>query len=389
MESYEPREPRRSVGCGAVSVLVLLGLIVGAAGGAIAGGLVATSIVRQDTGSVSPYPASVVPAAPAVQGDTNAAAIQAVQNVRPAVVTVVNTLPPQQSFGFFGFSVTQPRSSGSGVIISAEGYIVTNNHVVENYESLEVIYADGSTAPARLIGTDVFADLAVVKVDGEVPAVATLGDSGALQIGETVIAIGSALGDFKNTVTAGVVSALGRSLDTGNGFSLENMIQTDAAINRGNSGGPLINLAGQVIGINTAIVRGSGGFGEPVAEGLGFSVPSRTVSEVASQLIAQGYVDRPVLGIRYQIITPEIAQANGLPMDWGVYVQAVDPGSAADEAGVQPGDILTAIGNDAIGADLSFINALIRHRVGEQTTLSVWRDGETLTLNVTLKGRSR
>ena len=214
------------------------------------------------------------------------------------------------------------------------------------------------------------------------------GDSSALQIGETVIAIGSALGDFKNTVTQGVVSALGRSLDTGKGYSLENMIQTDAAINHGNSGGPLINLSGQVVGINTAIVRGSG-FGGDVAEGLGFSIPSRVVSDVTSQLIAKGYVDRPILGIGYQMITPEIAQANGLPMSWGVYVQKVDRGSAADQAGVQQGDILTAIGTDEISAELSFVNALMRHSVNEKTTLSVWRNGKTLALDATLQGRPR
>jgi 2-alkenal reductase len=162
------------------------------------------------------------------------------------------------------------------------------------------------------------------------------------------------------------------------------MIQTDAAINHGNSGGPLINLAGQVIGINTAIVRGSG-FGGDVAEGLGFSIASRTVSDVASQLIAKGYVERPYLGINFQLITPEIAQANGLPMDWGVYVQSVGSSSAAEQAGVREGDILTAIGDDEIGADLSFLNALMRHQVNEQTTVSVWRNGETLKLNVTLQ----
>ena len=166
------------------------------------------------------------------------------------------------------------------------------------------------------------------------------------------------------------------------------MIQTDAAINHGNSGGPLINLSGQVIGINTAIVRGSSLSGD-VAEGLGFSIPARIVSDVTSQLIANGYVERPFLGIRYQVITPQIAQANGLPMDWGVYVQEVVSGSPADQAGMRQGDILTAIGADTMSADVSFINALMRHTVNEATTLSVWRNGETLALNVTLQGKAR
>jgi 2-alkenal reductase len=394
MEWSEPREPqpRRGIGYGAVALLVLTALILGALGGGAAGALVATNVVRQSLETATPAATGLAPVAPAAQnvvsGDANSAAIGAVQKVRPAVVTVINIMPRQRSFGFFGVTESQPRSSGSGVIISPQGYVVTNNHVVENAESLEVIYADGRKAPARLIGADLFADLAVVKVDGDVPAVASLGDSNALQIGETVIAIGSALGDFKNTVTAGVVSATGRSLDTGEGFSMENMIQTDAAINHGNSGGPLINLAGQVIGINTAIVRGSG-FGGDVAEGLGFAIPSRIVSDVTSQLIATGYVDRPYLGINYQLITPEIAQANGLPMEWGVYVQRVESGSAADKAGVQAGDILTAIGEVEIGAGVPYVNALMRHTINEQTTVSVWRNGETLTLAVTLQSRPR
>lgn len=388
MEWQEPREPRRGIGYGTAVLLVLIGLLLGALGGGVAGGFVASGILERSAAQTA-VSAPIVPVAQtASEADVpSSAAVNAVQNVRLAVVTVVNTMPPQRTLSFFGFRETQPRSSGSGVIISPQGYIVTNNHVVENHESLQVIFYDGSTAPATLIGADEFADLAVIKVEGDVPAIAALGDSDSLQIGETVIAIGSALGDFTNTVTSGVVSAVGRSLDTGSGFSLENMIQTDAAINHGNSGGPLINLAGQVIGINTAIVRGSG-VGD-VAEGLGFSIPSRVVSDVTSELIAKGYVERPYLGIRYQVITPEVAQANGLPMSWGVYIQSVDPGSVADEAGVRPGDILTAIGSDEIGAEVPFINALIRHKVNEQTTIIVWRDGETLALDATLKAQSR
>ena len=287
---------------------------------------------------------------------------------------------------FFGDQMPKDfkqQGLGTGFIIDKEGYILTNNHVVANYQTLEVQYADGTKVPATLVGADQYADLAVIKVDGSVPGVAQLGNSDDLKIGETVIAIGSALGDFKNTVTEGVISALGRSLDTGDGYALENMIQTDAAINHGNSGGPLVNLAGQVIGINTAIVRGNTLSGD-VAEGLGFSIPSNRVSDIASQLIAKGYVDRPYLGIRWQMITPEIAKANGLPIDWGVYVQFVEAGSAADNAGLKVGDIITAIGNDKIDGNTPFFNVLNRHKVNEQTTLSVWRDGQTLTLNVTL-----
>lgn len=389
------RPPRRGLGFTGALVILIIGMVLGALGGGVAGGMVATNAIRAE---LAAKPTTIVSSTTAstetpnaaqivsIKTDTNSAAIDAVQKVRPAVVTVINQLPPQRTFSFFGDNVTNPTASGSGVIISPQGYIVTNNHVIDNNVSLQVIFADGSKTSAKLIGTDQYADIAVIKVDGEVPAVAQLGDSDSLKIGETVIAIGSALGDFKNTVTEGVISAVGRSLDTGNGYSLENMLQTDAAINHGNSGGPLVNLSGQVIGINTAIVRGSD-FSGDVAEGLGFSIPSRTVSEVAAQLIAKGYFDRPFLGISYQTITPEIAKANGLPMDWGIYVQRVEAGTAADQAGVKAGDILTQISGDAIDGDNSFFNVLNRHKVGEGISLTVWRDGQTLTLETTLQSR--
>lgn len=385
-----PPRQRRGLGLLGATILLIVGLIFGALGGGVVGGLVATNALRASATApaVSSTAALAVQPAVAGAGDVNSASVQAVQKVQPAVVTVINTQPAQRVFSFFGTQVQQPTSSGSGVIISPQGYIVTNNHVVENHESLQVIYADGSKAPAKLIGTDQYADVAVIKVEGEVPAVATLGDSDSLQIGENVIAIGSALGDFKNTVTAGVISAKGRSLDTGEGFSLENMLQTDAAINHGNSGGPLINLAGQVIGINTAIVRGSG-LGGDVAEGLGFSIPSNTVSEIASQLISKGYYERPFLGIRWQAITPEIAKANGLPMDWGVYVQMVEAGTAADNAGLRAGDIITQIGQYEINDENTFFSVLNRFKVGESSTLKVWRDGQTLELPVTFQARPR
>ena len=219
------------------------------------------------------------------------------------------------------------------------------------------------------------------------PAVAELGDSDQLQIGEAVIAIGSPLGDFKNTVTFGVISGLGRSLGIEEGSTYEKMIQTDAAINQGNSGGPLVNLAGQVVGINTAIVRGNS-TSSAVAEGLGFSIPAQTVSDITSQLIAQGYVDRPYMGIRWQLITPEIARANGLPMDWGVVcASGRSQNSTAAQAGVQRGDIITKIGDEALSDESGFANLLNHHKVGENVAIEVWRDGQTLTLNAVLQAQ--
>ena len=224
------------------------------------------------------------------------------QGVGPAVVTVVGTIPGQQTF--FG-RTSDGEVSGSGFFVSDKGYVITNNHVVEGTQSVHIILSDGSEQPATVVGTDKYNDIAVLKSTGPVPAVATLGDSDVLQPGESVIAIGSPLGDFKNSVTVGVVSATGRSIDTGQGYQVEGLVQTDAAINQGNSGGPLVNLAGQVIGVNTLIVRGNGN--GAVAEGLGFAIPIDTAQAVASQIIDKGYFAHPFLGITYQPITPAIA----------------------------------------------------------------------------------
>lgn len=388
--SAAPRRGRLLIGLTAV---LIAGLLCGAIGGWIAGSLIVQNAVQaQATRSAAQEDmVPVITAAANAQrlgGDVNSAVVAAVKRVGPAVVTVVNTMPRQRVFGFFGDNVQQPKGSGSGVIVSPQGYIITNQHVVEGYETLEVIFADGSATPADLVGTDQFSDLAVLKISHSVPAVAELGDSDQLQIGEAVIAIGSPLGDFKNTVTYGVISALGRSLGSDEGTTYEKMIQTDAAINEGNSGGPLVNLAGQVVGINTAIVRGNS-FGGAVAEGLGFSIPARTVSDITSQLIAKGYVERPYLGVRWQIITPDIARFNSLPMDWGVYVAAVVAGSTAAEAGIRAGDIITRIGDEAVSDDSGFVNLLNHHRVGENVTLEVWRDGQTLTATAVLQARPR
>jgi len=370
-------------------MLVVLSLAVGTFGGAVAGGAVGywTAQQTRPTATLASVPVAspvIQPQTTQLRVETNSAIVQSVDKVRPAVVTILNKQKPQTVRSLWGMRTFQPESSGSGVIISRDGYIVTNNHVVEDQASLEVIFANGDKSPARLIGTDPYVDTAVVKVDGTVPGIAEFGDSTSLKPGETVIAIGSALGDFRNTVTVGVISAKGRSLDTGQGYSLEDLLQTDAAINSGNSGGPLLNLLGQVIGINTAVVRGSASSASAPAEGLGFAVPSVTVQNVAENLIKKGYMPRPYLGIRYQTITPEISGANGLPMKWGVYVQGIERGTPAEQAGLREGDIITEIGQGKIGADLSFTNAMLRYKPGDQIKLAVWREGKDITLDVKL-----
>lgn len=367
-------------------LLVMAVAGVSALTGAAVGGYATYKAVQQGSGLPAPVqqilPANNAGSAqPIVLNSTNieTAITQSVQKVGPAVVTVVGTIPGQQTF--FGFTGDQ-TVSGSGVFISDHGYILTNNHVVEGTKEVKVVLSDGTEQAAKIVGTDIFSDIAVLKTDGEVPAVAALGNSDALDPGESVIAIGSPLGNFKNTVTVGVVSATGRSIDTGNGYQIEDLIQTDAAINHGNSGGPLVNLAGEVIGINTLVVRNTNS--GDVAEGLGFAIPVNTAQAIARQIIEKGYFARPYMGIRYQPVTPQIAARYDLAAQWGAYVMEVVENGPASEAGLKQGDIITKIGDVTLDATHSYVNTLFTFKPGDQVTLTVMREGKETQIQITL-----
>lgn len=357
--------------------------------GAVAGGLVVYRAM-QNQAPVSALPVQATPAPAAdVQADVpvieisttqiNTAVTEAVNQVGPAVVTVVAELPTQLSpFG----RISGGTSTGSGVIISADGYIVTNHHVIEGATTIKIVLATGEEEAVQLVGSDPYSDLAVLKAARPFDSVARLGNSDALQRGETVIAIGSPLGDFKNTVTVGVISATGRSLDTGSGYLMEDLIQTDAAINQGNSGGPLVNLAGQVIGVNTLILRSSES--GSVVEGLGFAVPSTNVQTIVSQIIQHGSVQRPYLGIRWQAINASIAYRYGLPVEQGVYITEVFQGSPAEQAGLQQRDIITQIGDYPIDEEHPYLNALFAYTPGQTVQVSVARGTQVLTIPIVL-----
>jgi 2-alkenal reductase len=366
-------------------VVVVAG--VSAFAGVIGGSVAVWSALRSKAAPVS-LPASAT-AAPAANLQVSSVNIetditQAVEKTGAAVVTVVGTVPGQQTF----FSMSQDAQvSGSGVIISDQGYILTNSHVIDGASQISVVLADGTQLAAQVVGADPFGDLAVLQAKGKMPAVAMLGNSDTLKPGETVIAIGSPLGDFKNTVTVGVVSATGRSIDTGQGYQLEGLIQTDAAINHGNSGGPLVNLAGQVVGINTLIVRSSGSSGD-VAEGLGFAIPSNTVQAEANQLIATGKVARPYLGINYESITPDLASAYNLPVQWGVYISQVDASGPAAKAGLRRGDIIYQIGSTNLDETHPYMNVLFTYSPGQTVPLGVARGNQKIQVQVTLDERS-
>jgi S1-C subfamily serine protease len=374
--------------------VLLFGVFIGVGGGAVAGGaaayyitgrqaaqqaVVARPVIAQSSSNAPAQSAAPAASSGAAVADSDTS-VEAVQKVGPAVVTVLNR--SQQGMG-----------SGSGVIISEDGYIITNNHVVEGAQELAVVFADNTRQEAKLIGTDPLNDVAVIQVSGGVPAMATVGDSAALQPGETVLAIGSPLGDFRNTVTAGVVSALNRSVGP-----MEGLIQTDAAINSGNSGGPLINLRGEVVGINTMVVRGDSGglsYGNAApVEGLGFSVPSSIFRNVAEQLIANGSVRYPFLGVSYLAIDGDIAAELNLPVQNGALIQqnqsgapAVTPGSAADKAGIRDGDIIVAVDGTRLDYNTSLRQLLLRHQPGDTVNVTVLRDGQEQTLPVTLGER--
>ncbi len=359
--------------------------------GALGGGIAVYSTLRgqikvADTSSAAQSPIRGDSAAPILPTNEPSSAkleiqtteietaiTKAVAKVGPSVVTVTG-----QSASPFGGSV-----SGSGVILSQDGYILTNNHVVENTSDNTIILADGQQRKATVVGADPFSDLAVLKAEGSMPAVAILGNSDILQPGETVIAIGSPLGDFKNTVTVGVISATGRSLDSGNGYLMEDLLQTDAAINQGNSGGPLVNLAGQVVGINTLILRGGNG-SQTIVEGFGFAIPTNTVRAVAEKIIAKGYIARPYLGIRWQWIDPNLSRMYDLPVQYGVYVSQVQPSSPAEKAGLQEGDIITQIGEVNLDGEHPYANALYRYSPGDTVALQIWRGRQQMKVSVTL-----
>ncbi len=368
---------------GWIILLVLLGILLGVVGGGVMGGLVGMYVARnaapQITAPVPQEIKAVTPGQPPVVQNLTVNAttevIDTVRKVEPAVVTVITN----GSSTSYGGTI---QASGSGVVISADGHIITNNHVIEDSSSVAVIYHDGTRINARVVGTDPLTDIAVLKVDGPVPGFVPFGDSSALQLGEWVIAIGSPLGNYRGSVTVGVVSGLNRKVE---GTQQEGLVQTDAAINHGNSGGPLINLAGQIVGINTLVVRESVG-GAP-AEGLGFAVPSNTVRSVAEQLIARGRIEYPFIGISYTEVTPQLAGELNLSAKNGVIITQVTSGSPASRGGLRVQDVVTAIDNNPINEDNSLRSILFRYRVGDTVTLTVERGGQTLQVKITLVAR--
>jgi serine protease Do len=315
---------------------------------------------------------------PAVEARAHPAAGRAipamVARVLPAVVSI-NTRRIEHN----QFNEPVPKAGmGSGVIVDRRGYILTNNHVVEGAEVIKVTLLDERAFNAVLVGADAFTDLAVLKIEGENLRAAALGNSDRLIVGETLVAIGSPLWiEGGPTVTVGVASALGRSMEEPGLPMLHNLIQTDAAINPGNSGGPLLDLGGQVVGINTAII--------PSAHGIGFAISINSAKPVIKALMATGRITRPSLGLVAVSMTPQLAFVNDLAVERGALVVRVEEGGAAEASGISAGDVITAVAGRPVVDLHHFHEALFRRKAGEAVEVRLWRDGQTLAVSPVLQ----
>jgi serine protease Do len=289
---------------------------------------------------------------------------------------------------FFGpdFKMDQPpqHGSGSGVIISKDGYIMTNNHVVKDAsdKGIKVVLTDKREFTAKLVGTDPNTDIAVIKIEADNLTVASVGNSDDVQVGQWVLAVGNPLG-LNNTVTAGIVSALGRNINiSGDTYAINNFIQTDAVINPGNSGGALVDINGAVIGINAAIQTTNGFY-----QGYGFAIPINIAKSVASELIKTGKIERGYIGVSIKDVDTKEAKGLGLDKAKGVIVENVIKGGAGEEAGVKSGDVILSVDGKEVNAANQLQTVIGSHKPGEQVTLSIFRDGKTISLPVKLKPR--
>ncbi len=334
--------------------------------------------------------------APVPAGDINLletqnAFIEISKAVTPTVVSVTVTSTPKSKmpdipfFHNFQFNIPNPqpeKGMGSGVIVTHDGYIITNNHVVQDADKngIRVKLLDKREFPARLIGTDPTTDVAVIKINAGNLPIASIGNSDSVEVGQWVLAIGNPLG-LTSTVTAGIVSALGRDIDvSADRWGIRNYIQTDAAINPGNSGGALVNIHGQVIGINAAIATRTG-----YNEGYGFAIPINLVKKTAEDIIAYGRVRRPMLGVQLKSAIDETdAHALGLPKPEGVLVNEVLPNSPAQAAGIKAGDVILAVNGKEVDAANEIQILIAEHKPGDVVTLTVFRDGKKSEKKVTL-----
>jgi len=298
--------------------------------------------------------------------------LEVIEKVSKSVVNI-NTV---RLLHDFYYQVHPIQGMGSGVIFDVKGYVLTNNHVIEGAEKIDVTLPSSEVLRGKRVGACVSDDIAVIKVDAKNLTAAELGNSDELRVGQTVFAIGNPFGlQGEPTVTKGVVSAVKRSIKSERGL-IENLVQTDASINPGNSGGPLVDVKGRVVAINTAIV--------PFAQGIGFAIPVNHAKRCANEIITHGKVMRPWLGVSGLTVTPEIASYYNLPIDRGALVTEVSPDSPADEAGLEKGDIIIGLGEKAISGVDELVKEVQKKKIGEKARMLILRDGTRSIADVTL-----
>lgn len=297
--------------------------------------------------------------------------ISVVEKTSPSVVAIGVTRRVINPFDPFALPKKEDATIGTGFIVSDKGIIVTNKHVVfDGGTKYTVVTRDDQKYEVKRIYRDPIFDLALVQIEASGLKALELGDSSKLKVGQTVIAIGNALGQFTNTVTTGVVSGLGRKVFE----SSDNLIQTDAAINPGNSGGPLLNSSGQVIGVNVAVSEGG--------QNIGFAIPINSVKAIVDEFVAKGSVSRPFLGIQYRFISKDMAILNEVPQ--GAYIQEVVDGSPAQKSGIEEGDIITKINGQSVDNESKIAEIIQKSVIGQKIELEIWRDGKTLKIEATL-----
>ncbi len=298
--------------------------------------------------------------------------LEVIEKVSKSVVNI-NTV---RLLHDFYYQVHPIQGMGSGVIFDVKGYVLTNNHVIEGAEKIDVTLPSSEVLRGKRVGACVSDDIAVIKVDAKNLTAAELGNSDELRVGQTVFAIGNPFGlQGEPTVTKGVVSAVKRSIKSERGL-IENLVQTDASINPGNSGGPLVDVKGRVVAINTAIV--------PFAQGIGFAIPVNHAKRCANEIITHGKVMRPWLGVSGLTVTPEIASYYNLPIDRGALVTEVWPDSPAGEAGMEKGDIIIGFGEKAVSSVDELVKEVQKKKIGERVRMLILRDGTRSIADVTL-----
>ena len=324
--------------------------------------------------------AAARPAATATPAAATATTVTALYKQAAASVVEISTTS-SEGFGPYGGGARE--GVGSGFVYDTAGHVVTNAHVVDGADTVTVAFADGTQRHAEVIGTDESTDIAVLEVDAPADELKPLrlGGSGSVDVGEPVVAIGSPFG-LEGTITAGIVSAVGRRITSPNGYAIAGAIQTDAAINHGNSGGPLLDADGRVIGVNAQIESDGGG-----SDGVGFAIPSDTVRSVVRQLLIDGRADHAYLGVQIADASPSRARQAGAPARPAVQLTAVVGGGPAARAGLQTGDVVTAVGGGSVTSSSSLQAAIAARRPGERVAVTLYRDGRRRTITVALGAR--